>query len=90
MGKKQHDTTFRVSRIVVCRRLCLLGSAHSLLCAVNRCEKNTQSFSLGLQVMRLKFQPAEGGNKKKTTLMGGFSFCVVLTKQMPDDIRNFL
>ena len=31
-----HLTTFRGSRIVVCSRLRVLGSAYSLLCAVNR------------------------------------------------------
>ena len=57
--KKEHTpdgvTTLRGSRIVVCRRLdasLTLGSAHSLLCAVNRCEKDTKSFSLRLQVIR--------------------------------------
>ena len=48
-------TTFRGSCIVVFRCLdasLTLGSAHSLLYAVNRCEKDTQSFSLRLQVIR--------------------------------------
>ena len=57
--KKEHTpdgvTTLRGSRIVVCSRLRLLGSAYSLLCAVNRCEKDTQSFSLRLQVIRPTF-----------------------------------
>ena len=50
-------TTFRGSRIVVCSLLRVLGSADSLLCAVNRCEKDTQSFSLRLQVIRPTFRP---------------------------------
>ena len=63
-------TTFRGSRIVVCRRLdalLTLGSAYSLLCAVNRCEKDTQSFSLRLQVIRPIFR--QGGGRALTEVV---------------------
>ena len=49
-------TTLHSSRIVVFRRLHSFGSAHSLLCVVNRCEKDTQSFSLRSQVIRPTFR----------------------------------
>ena len=60
-------TTLHSSRIVVCRRLRLLGSAYSLLYAVNRCEKDTQSFSLRLQVIRPTFR--QGGGRLITEVV---------------------
>ena len=89
-------TTFRGSRIVVCRRLRLLGSAYYLLCGVSRRENSTlccfRLLTHSLRRLRLsevvaQFKISLREQKEQPTRLGWFFFLVAGVGFEPHDLR---